>query len=146
MPEPELDDIDALFARTGMVEPPDDLLRRLMSQAQTEGAIRQRAAGRAPALYAGAYLLALVGLAVLGYELGLAIAASGTASLLSVLVRDTTLISDAPDAYAGALLASLPWLHIAGVVIDLAILGLVTALAVRVAGSKRSSWAPGTAA
>ncbi|HTE83522.1 MAG TPA: hypothetical protein VK821_02205 [Dehalococcoidia bacterium] len=146
MPDPQLDDIDALFARTGLVEPPEDLLARVIAQARVDGALNEPAVRRSPALYAGAYVLALLSLAVLAYELGLAIAGSGTTSLVSVLASDGTLLRDAPAAYFGALLASLPWLHVAGVFIDLAILGVVTSLAVRVAGTARSSWAAGPAA
>jgi hypothetical protein len=132
MPE-EFDDVDGLFARIGMIDPPEDLFGRVMALARADGAVRQPV-GRAPVLYAGIYVFAIAALAVLAYQLGTALAASGTTSLLSVLVRDTALASDAPSAYIGALLASLPLFHIAGVLIDLAILGTVTAFVIRVAG------------
>jgi hypothetical protein len=141
MPEPELDDVDRLFARTGLVEPPEDFLRRIMMQASADGVLPRRRVPRAAvAMYAGVYALAFMGLAILAYNLGLAIGHSGTTALLSVLAADVTLLTDAPAAYLGALLASLPWLHLAATLIDVAIIGLITALLLR--GARSAQWGP----
>jgi len=136
MPDPSFDEIDELFARAGLIEPPDNLAARVMMQARAESGIGpQRIRTAAVRAYACAYVLALLALSALGYELGLAIARSGTSSLLSVLAGDLTLLADAPGAYAGALLASLPWVHIAGAAADVAILAILTSLIIRHAGS-----------
>jgi hypothetical protein len=146
MPEPEFDDIDALFAQTGMVDPPDDLVRRIMLLAHSEGATKKPAMRPASILWVAAYALALAGLAILAYALGMAFAATGTPSLLSALVTDSTLLSDAPSAYIEALLSSLPWLHIAAVLIDLALLGAITWFALHLASPGKSGWRPSTPA
>jgi hypothetical protein len=140
MPDPEFDDIDAVFVRTGMVDPPNDLISRVMLMAKSEGAIGQPASRGAPILWTIAYLLALLGLAVLAYGLGMAFANDGTSSLLAALTSDTTLLSDAPTAYVEAFLSSLPWVHLGAVLLDLALLGAITWFAIRFAASGRSGW------
>jgi hypothetical protein len=129
VPDPILDDIDLIFSRAGMVDPPEDFFARVMTQARAEGAVASRSGPRvATVCYALAYVLALLGLALLAYELGMAIAHNGTGALLATLAGDAGLLADAPGAYLGALLASIPWLHIVGVAVDLAILAIVTRL------------------
>jgi len=140
MPDPELDDVDALFARIGMVNPPDDLLQRVMLLAKADGAVHTRPLQRAPIWWGVAYLLALAGLVVLAYGLGIAFATNGTSALLSALAGNATLLSDAPSAYLEALLSSLPLIHIAAVLFDLVLLGTITWLALRLSASGRSGW------
>ena len=144
MPDPGLDEIDELFVRAGLVEPPNELVSRVMMQVRAEGVIRpRRIKSTVVRAYAGAYVLALLALSVLAYELGLAIARSGASSLLSVIAGDMTLLTDAPGAYAGALVASLPWLHLAAAAIDVAILAILTSLITRYASSPWSRQAAG---
>jgi hypothetical protein len=120
---PLFDDIDRLFARAGTIDPPHDLLDRVMAET--------RSASRAPRLallYLTTYLLALAGLGLFAYELGAAAVRSGMSALVSALIGDVTLLAEAPAAYVGALLTSIPWAQAVGLLIDLAILVIVTRL------------------
>jgi hypothetical protein len=124
MPDP-LDDVDLLFERAGQIDPPDDFLARVLVSAQANptpvAAVRPK---QQPAAVAGLFLLALMALSLLAYQLGAAVAHNGVNVLLETLIRNGELLSDAPAAYAGALLASVPWLNLLAVVFDLAILVL----------------------
>jgi hypothetical protein len=124
------DDIDEVFARAGAVNPPADLLARVMADARSSPAVHRLAL-----LYVTTYLLALAGLALFAYELGAAAVRSGMSALIGVLLGDVTLLAEAPASYIGAILSSIPWAQAAGVLIDLAILAIITRLLLSEAAS-----------
>lgn len=117
------DDVDLAFERAGQLDPPDDFLARVLMNTRTDQvplvAVRR---GRQLVTPACLFLLALLALAVLAYQLGLAAGHNGVDILLGSLIRNIDLLSDAPAVYAGALLASIPWLNVLAVLFDLAIL------------------------
>jgi hypothetical protein len=119
------DDVDRLFARAGAVEPPPDLFGRVLAQTRTVQGVRNLP------LYLAAYLLAVAGLALFAYELGMAAVRSGATTLIATVLGDATLLAEAPAGYLGALLVSIPWAQAAGVLINVAILAIITRLLLR---------------
>jgi hypothetical protein len=145
MEDSSADEMERLLSRMGSIEPPPNFLDRVLAQAT---AIEPSAPGRRstlePVVYAVAYLVALLGLAVLAFDLGLSVARNGISALVSVLLADMTLFRDAPGPYLGAIGASLPWLHMAAVALDLLLLAILTRLAFD--GRVRDAGRPPTAA
>jgi hypothetical protein len=130
MQDSQDDEVERLLSRMESVEPPRDFFDRVLAQTTAaESQVPTRRSSIEAALYAVAYLAALVGLTVLAFDLGLSIAHSGTGTLVSELLADVTLFRDAPGPYIDAIAASLPWLHLAAVAFDLALLVILTRLA-----------------
>lgn len=129
------DEIEKLLSRMEHLDPPDDFLQHVLGRARAAEAVAAPSpVRRGMALYASAYLLALAVLAVLAYELGLALGHNGTSALISALLSDLRLVGDAPGLYLGAVVSSLPWVQLAGVAIDLAIVFIMTRLLLRGGG------------
>lgn len=138
MRDPGPDDIDRLFARLEQVEPPADFAARLMARIDVGAdAINRQPTWRRGLVYACAYLVTLVALAILAYSVGVSMAHNGTSTLIETLVRHAEVFSYAPGAYLQAILASIPWPQIAGLALDLLVLALVTRLLLRGARSFR---------
>jgi len=102
-----MDDVDRLMARLEPIEPPADLVPRVLTQVQPQRRATWQWA------FASLATLALLGLAAfaLGQELG----TSGTLDLLSTLLLDWEPAAIAPTEYALAVVESLPWFHLIGV-------------------------------
>lgn len=135
MRDPSQDQMERLLASMDSLDPPVDFLQHVLARAHAEAAAPRRQPGPLVVAYAAVYVLALVGLALLAYGLGLSIASSGASALISALAADLTLFADAPSAYLDAIVASTPWLHLAGVLIDLALVYFLTTLLMRQLGA-----------
>jgi hypothetical protein len=137
MHEQPLDDIDLLFTKLEPLEPPVDFAERVLQRARAESTMPRTQPRFLVALYAAVYAMALVGLAVLAYALGLTIARNGTSALVATLLSDVAVFADAPSAYLEAILVSIPWLHLLGVALDLSVLFVVTKLLLRPSNRER---------
>ncbi len=112
--EPE-DDLDRLFGRLEPVEPPPDLVARVLAGTTA------RAPGRRELVWGLLDLAALLALAVLSVSLGTALAESGGIELARAGLANFELLADAPGDFLLALAETLPWLQVAAVAVDLAI-------------------------
>ena len=131
------DDVDSLDAYLERVEPPPDLVARVLARA------RQTEASRWPrwqqGAFAGLYVAALVVLAVLGYLTGSELEHAGLRDLISLAIHDIALVRQAPGVYLTAIGDAVPWIHLAAVAGDVLLLALATRLVLR---SPRSAAGP----
>lgn len=121
------DDVDQLFAHLERLDPPEDLLGRVLSHVgEASPQWPARNALGAALVYIAAYLFAVIGLGVVAYELGDSIARNGAGVLVSTLASHAQLFFDQPGAFAGAISASIPWLQVVLLVLDLTVLVVAT--------------------
>jgi hypothetical protein len=132
------DDLDRLFARLDLVEPPADFTARLMARIDAGAdVVNRQPIWRRGLVYACAYVAALIALVILAYSAGVSMAHNGTSTLVSTLTAHAEVFTYAPHAYIEAILATIPWAQIAGLALDLLLLGIVTRLLLRGARSLR---------
>lgn len=136
-PEERQDDVDRLFAHLERVEPPADLVARVMERA------RRREAARWPLwqqlLFGAFYLAALVVLAVLAYLTGGELEHAHLRDLISLAVHDVSLVTDSPGVYLAALRDAIPWVHVLAVIADAVVLAVATRLVLRAARPTEST-------
>jgi hypothetical protein len=117
------DDIDRLFDRLDRAPVPENLTARVLSSTVARtSATRPRLAWP----WMLACLAALGVLAIAGYELGAALAASDGLEVLAAVFTDVTLLATAPGDVLAALTEVIPWtlVGLAGLSTALLILSL----------------------
>jgi hypothetical protein len=121
----EFDDVDRLFSRLERAAVPDDLTARVLAStvARTEAT---RAVLAWPWMVAGLAALGLLALA--GYQLGASLATSDGLELVTALLFDLALLTNAPGDVFAALGEVIPW----GLV---AVAGLSAGLLILAAGN-----------
>ena len=103
--EPEPDDVDRVLARLQRAPVPDDLTARVL--ASTVARPEARLVVDWPWMLAGVCALGLLALA--GYQLGMALAASDGLALIDAIFNDLGLLATAPGDVLAALSQVVPW-------------------------------------
>ena len=98
------DDLDRLFARLERAPAPPDLIPRVLART-----VRREPRASVAWTWCLAGLLALVGVAVAGYLVGAALAASDGLDVLEAVAADLTLLTVAPGDVLAAVGEVVPW-------------------------------------
>lgn len=141
-PEQEQDDIDRLFARLPMVEPPADLAQRVLlslpeSPVMAAPAKSMHIKHQASHVHRWIAIAAAVVFFIMSIQLGTALDSSGAFSLVGEALSNASTSND----YVSALLAAMPWVELLITLAAFAVFFIMTNRAISDTQPQRSSMA-----